>query len=455
MMYQLEAREVESDSYDVVVCGAGTAGVFAAIAAARNGARTVVIESKGYVGGIAAEGGCGLHSFYNVWKPYKTSVKKNVVCGIPEEFIQRLSAIGGASNHNETEMYYEYDSDCLCVDVEKYKYVALEMLRESGAKVMLNTHIVDAIRMDNRVKGVVTCNHGGQMCILGKCFIDATGYGDVCAFAGANFTEPNDYDVANSIGVSGIDIDKYYSFLKEYDALYEVGRGPRGDRDDQIIRVSGRWIKISPEIDVKRRRIGLSEVTTTLYDNYFMFLKINYKMSKTPTNNDALSEAEYELRKRQMEAIQLIREFIPGAEHAFITRSAPSVTIRRGRCIECDYDISCDEITNCTHFKDDIFSYGFHDSAPLLHVGEGGTYGLPLRAILVKNFQNLMAVGMMITSARDAHMSTRNTVSCMAMGQAAGTVAALYSRKDLENIRDLEYHELRSALERGNLWFPK
>ena len=196
----------------------------------------------------------------------------------------------------------------------------------------------------------------------------------------------------------------------------------------------------------------MSTVTTTLYDNYLMFIKLNFKMEISPTNRDALAQAEFELRRRQMEAIQLLREAIPGAENAFIARSAPAVTIRRARCITCDYDISNDEIVNAVHFKDDILAYGFHDTAPSNVVKDGGSYGLPYRAILPKKLSNLFAVGMMITSNWYAHMSTRNTVSCMAQGQAAGTAAALCAKAKLDNTRDLPYMTLYETLKKDNVY---
>ena len=438
--------------YDVVVCGGGTAGVFAAIASARNGAKTALVESKGYVGGIAAEGGCGLHSFFNLWKAFPGVEKKKLVRGLPEEFIDRLTAMGGASGHNETLLHYDYDSDTLCVDVEKYKFLAFQMLREAGVDVLVNTMLVDALVTDGHIDGVVTASHEGMECLIADMYIDATGYGDLSARAGAAFTEPNDQSVANSMGVAGIDIDKYYAFLKEHGALREYARGPRGGRSDQLIRVDGSWSAISPELGEKAREIGMASVTTTLYDNYFMFIKLNFKMDVSPTNRDALAQAEFELRRRQMAAIELLRSTIPGAESAFIARTAPAVTIRRARCITCDYDISNEEIVNATHFADDIFAYGFHDTAPRNVIKDGGSYGLPYRAILPKGMANLFSVGMMITSNWYAHMSTRNTVSCMAQGQAAGTAAALCAKGKLADTRTLAYPVLYDALKKDNVY---
>ncbi len=216
MEYVLQSeRKFSAQKYDVIVCGGGTSGVFAAISAARGGAKTAIVESKGYVGGIAAEGGCGLHSFYNLWKAFPGTEKRKVVRGLPEEMITRLTALRGASGHNETLMNYGYDSDTLCVDVEMYKYVAMQMLREEKVDIYVNTMVADVLREGQRVTGIIIANHQGNQVLLAKMFIDSTGYGDVCALAGAGYMEPNDYAVANSMGIGGIDIDKYYQFLKK------------------------------------------------------------------------------------------------------------------------------------------------------------------------------------------------------------------------------------------------
>jgi hypothetical protein len=375
-----------------------------------------------------------------------------VVRGIPEEFIQRLYQAGGCSGHNETVMRPEYDNDSLCVDVEKYKFVALQMLREAGVRVFLNTMATDVIKEGNRVTGIIMESHQGSEAVLGKVFIDATGFGDVSAGAGARFTEPNDYPVVNSMGVAGIDIDKYFAFLRDNGGLYEYARGPRSGRLHQIIRVDGSWAKIDPALGKEAADPGMSSVTTTVHDNYFMFIKVNFKMAVSPSNRNALADAEFELRRRQQDSLELLRRTIPGAENAFITRTAPAITIRRARCIECDYDISLEEIVNGKHFPDEVFSYGFHDSAPRIQIKGGKTYGMPYRTMLVKGLDNLFAIGMMVTSDHEAHMATRNTVSCMAMGQAAGTAAGLCARKG-SDIRALPYTELHDALKLGNVWF--
>ncbi|MHC4215040.1 MAG: FAD-dependent oxidoreductase, partial [Planctomycetota bacterium] len=165
-----------------------------------------------------------------------------------------------------------------------------------------------------------------------------------------------------------------------------------------------------------------------------------------------MAKAELEVRKRQARAVELFRKYVPGCEKAFMARTSPTLNIRRGRLITCDYDISHEDVIEGRHFDDDIMAYGFHDNAPRLQIKDGGTYGLPYRALLVAGIDNLYACGMMITSDHRAHMSTRNTVCCMGQGQAAGTAAALCAKKNCTS-RELPYADLRKNLEKDNVYF--
>ena len=291
--YEEPAKRLPARRFDVVVAGGGTAGVMAAIAAARQGAKTVLIESKGYTGGIITEGGTALHSFFNVWKPYPGAKKTQLVKGIPHEIIERLTRMGGTSGHAELS------------------------------------------------KG-------------------------------------------------------YLMFVKA-----DVG---------------GDW--------------GTSKTWRV-------------------TDRDEMAKYELEARKLQQELIAKIRK-VPGCETAFSARSSPVLNIRRGRVIKCDYDISTSDVLGGRHFDDDVMAYGFQDQEKPIG-GGGGSFGIPYRALCAAEIENLLVAGMMITSAFVAHHSTRNTVSCMAQGQAVGTAAALCAAKNCMT-RDLKYPELKKALLDGGVY---
>ena len=445
-------RQLPVQAYDVIVAGGGTAGVVAALAAARQGARTALIELKGYTGGIVVEGGTALHSYYNLWKAFPGVEQRQVVRGIPQEIVDRLAVAGGTSGHAEMIAGYDYDAVCTAIDTEIYKLITLTMLEEAGVALYLNTMVSDAIVEGTRIRGVTIESHQGRAALMAHAFVDATGYGDLSARAGAAYVEPNDYPVVNSIGLANVSLEAYYDFLTKHDALTQYARGWRDGKEDQIVRLDGRAAAMPEGFARGAAEIGMSMVTTTVHDDYFMFIKINYKMDVSPTDRDAASRAEVELRRRQARAVELFRQYVPGCERAFIARTSPSLTIRRGRLITCDYDITRDDVLQARHFDDDVFVYGFHDSAPRLQIKDGGTYGIPYRALRVTGLDNLLAVGMMITADHDAHMSTRNTVACMGQGQAAGTAAALCASRD-EGVRELPYGILREALEHVGVYF--
>ena len=122
--YYLEpSKKLPVSEADVVVAGGGTTGVVAALAAARQGAKTVLIESKGYPGGTIVEGGTALHSYYNLWKAFPGVKKLQVVKGIAQEIIDRLTKVGGTTGHAEMSVGYDYDSICTAIDTEMYKLV--------------------------------------------------------------------------------------------------------------------------------------------------------------------------------------------------------------------------------------------------------------------------------------------------------------------------------------------
>ena len=436
----------------MVVVGGGTAGVVAAIAAARGGAKTALVEAKGYPGGTVVEGGTALHSFYNLWKAFPGVKKRQVVRGIPLEMVEQLTKIGAATGFPEMEKGFDYDSVCTVIDTEMYKLNAFEMLHEAGVFLGVNTLLTGAIRDGSRLTGVITESRSGREALMAKAFVDCTAYGDLAAYAGAKYTEPNDYAVCNSVGLANVNLEKLYEFLRSHDAVQQYCEGVRDGKAGQIVRLQGRQTKLPVAFREEAGGLGMTMTTTTVHDNYFMFLKVNYKMSVSPTNRDAVALAELELRRRQAKSVELFRKFIPGCEKAFIARSSPSLNIRRGRLIACDYDITLPDVIEGRHFDDDVFVYGFHDSAPRLQVKNGGTYGIPYKALRVAGVENLLAAGMMITSNHEAHMSTRNTVSCMGQGQATGTAAALCAARNC-GTRDLKYADLRAALHAGGVYF--
>jgi flavin-dependent dehydrogenase len=126
-------------------------GVVAALEAARQGAKTMLIERKGYTSGTVTEGGTALHSFYNLWKAFPGVKKRQVVQGIPQQIIDCLMAVGACSGHAEMVRGYDYDSVCTAIDTELYKLVTMQMLDEAGVFIAVNTLLTGAIMDGSRI----------------------------------------------------------------------------------------------------------------------------------------------------------------------------------------------------------------------------------------------------------------------------------------------------------------
>ncbi|MCP4314306.1 MAG: FAD-dependent oxidoreductase [Bacteroidetes bacterium] len=448
--YDEPGKKLPARKFDVVVAGGGTAGVVAAIAAARQGANTVLIEMKGYPGGTVTEGGTTLHSFFNTWKPFPGVRKRQVVKGIPNEIMERLDKIGGWCGFGDMLVGHR-DSTNTVIDTELYKLVTFEMLVEAGVYVCVNTLLVGAIRDGSRIRGVIAESRAGREVFYADSFVDCTAYGDLSSFAGAEYTEPNDYAVANSFGMGNVDIDEIYKYMADRNGIREHAVGQRSGVDGMTIRVQGNFTVMPDEFLEEAKGTGLQSATTTIHDNYLMFVKSNMILAVSPTDRDAVAKAELELRQKQLKVLHLFRNYFPGCEKAFIARTAPRLNIRRGRVIACDYDITNMDVMEARHFDDDVFVYSYHDLAGY-QVRDGGTYGIPYRALLPRGIENLLVAGMLITSDTKAHQSTRNTVNCMGQGQAAGTAAALCALKN-NGTRDLKYDDLRIALVKGGVYF--
>ena len=447
--YREPAKDLPIRKFDVVVVGAGTAGVVAAIAAARQGAKTMLVERKGYTGGTVTEGGTALHSYFNNWKAFPGAKKTQVVRGIPQDIIDRLSKVGGTSGHAEMSKGYDYDSICTAIDTELYKLVTMEMLDEAGVFIAVDTLLTGAIMDGKRVRGVIVDSRSGREAIYAKSFVDCSAFGDLAALAGCDYKVPNDYSCCNSIGLANVDLEGYIKHLDLYGGSNQLAHGIRSGENNKVVRFNG---GLGGDFKIEAKKIGMSSMITTVHDNYLMFIKCNFKVPGSVINRDDMSKAELEVRKRQLKSVELFRKYVPGCEKAFMARTSPSLNIRRGRLITCDYDISHEDVIEGRHFDDDIMAYGFHDNAPRYQIKDGGTYGIPYKALLVAGIENLYACGMMITSDHRAHMSTRNTVCCMGQGQGAGTAAALCAAKNCGS-RDLRYGNLRDALKKGGVYF--
>lgn len=447
MEYIRETLETPVKYYcDVVVCGGGTAGITAALAASRNGARTILIEKNGYAGGTLVNGAGPLHSFFNLYQAYADAERKQVVKGIPQELIERLISEGGSLGHIDQEQGGDYDSAITLMDWEIFKDVILTMLEEAGVEILLNTDVAGALKEGDRITGVILQSKSGREALLAHTVIDTTGDGDVACLAGAGYVKRYDTtSVGMPFGMADVDMMKLAAWLKEKGLIYQLIEGDKGGGEDKIIRL-GFHLKEVPEFTEFMEKNGMwGPLGFSYRRNNFTYINSANLRNVDATDTRALSDAGIALRHQVMTLAKMLKQYIPGFENAYVNWTPGNVGVRLTRIIECEYDLSVEEITEGKRFEDEVFLYGFHDCAPRLTIKDGGYYGFPYRAMVPKKVEGLLVAGRCVTSTWEAHMSTRNTVSCMAQGQAAGTAAAISAGKNILP-RNVDIRELQQTL---------
>ena len=436
---------------DVVVCGGGTAGFAAALASARNGAETILIDRNSYVGGSIVSGAGPLHSFFNLYKAFPGAKKQQLVRGIAQEVIDRLVACNGSYGHLEQEKGGNYDSVITLLDWEIFKDEVLRMLEEAGVKILLNTMITGVMRSGNTVQGIVIESKSGREAIRAKVVIDTTGDGDVAALAGAVYTKKHDTTaVGFPFGMMNVDMKRLVAYLEEKEMVTQLIRGKK-DGEDDVIRL-GFDLKKDPRFtEFMKKNTMWGPLGFSYHANNFNYINIVNKRNVDATDNEACSKAVIELRHQAMELSGMLVKYIPGFEHAYVSWTANGLGVRYTRVIDCEYDLSLEEITSGARFADEVLLYGFHDCAPRIMIRDAKCYGIPYRALLPRAIEGLLVAGRLITGTWEAHMSTRNTVSCIAQGEAVGTAAALCAREGCTP-RALDVQALRATLKSNGVY---
>jgi 2-polyprenyl-6-methoxyphenol hydroxylase-like FAD-dependent oxidoreductase len=437
---------------DVLVVGGGTAGVVAALAAARNGAKTMLIDRYGFLGGSMINGAGPLHSFFNLYKAFPGVEKVQVVRGIPQEIVDRLVAAGGSPGHLEQDKGGSYDSVITLIDWEIFKGLAFDMMEEADVRVLLHVMAVGTVKKDNQVTGVIIEGKSGREAILAHTVIDTTGDGDVAAKAGARFIKQHSTTkVGMPFGMTNVDMPRLVAFLEKNDMVNQLIRAEKGSKVDDIIRLGFELRKIPLFKDYMDKTGIWGPLGASLHENNYNYINGTSIPNVDATDTETLSKAEITLRRQVMTLSKMLKEHIPGFENAYLSWTPVCVGIRYTRVIECEHDMSLEEIVDCRRFDDEVMLYGFHDCAPRIMIKNGGYYGIPYRAFLPTGIEGLLVAGRLITSTWEAHMSTRNTVSCMAQGQAVGTAAALAARSGVHP-RSLDTALLREVLKKQNVF---
>ena len=446
-------RHIPVQETDVFIAGAGTAGCMAAIAAARAGARTVLVEKMPVPGGTYTNGGIGTSSFYAAnTDPQKS---RRIVGGIAYELAERLEAAGGATGFVATPDDHHHNPYRYVADHEIYKGVISEMLIEAGVKVYLQTMFCGVIMDGGKITAALIENKNGRSAVVAKQFIDASGDGDVASFAGVEQVEiwQNYNQVCGSatglvFGMGGIDFDRLLT--ENPDAAFAIKTSSSEQENRLPLRQIAFVHNREPGKYQELQNLDISTFTlfVSLHPNEATYVNNSKGVLTDASKAENLSQAEMLMRIKIMNMANAFKHCVPGFENSYLSWASTQLGIRASKATICDKLLTQQEISDATRFDDEIGLYGFHDLSPRRPeclVKEPGFYGLPYQMLLAKGCSNLFMAGRNVTVDIVAHMATRNTVARMIMGQAAGVAAALCSDLGCES-RDLPYKVLRENL---------
>lgn len=412
---------------DVVVCGGGPAGLNAAIAAGRNGARTVLVERYGFVGGMSTA------ALVYPWMTYHTADGRQVIHGIAQEIVERLMAMGGSPGHLRDTVGFVHTVTPYHPEV--YKVLALDMLREAGVKLLLHSFVDGVHAADGRLEAVRLATKSGPLLVRGAMFVDATGDADLAWLAGAPCLQGRDGDrrtqpMTMKFRMRGVDLARVKQYMLAHpEEFYD--KTPFSELAElPLTGVSG-FYSIWRESNLPINRDQLLFFTGPADDE--VLVNTTRVQGLDGTDVEQLTEAEELGRKQVLMVAEFMAKCVPGFERASISQVGPQIGIRETRRIDGLYALRLDDVTEGRTFADAIARSGYpvdiHDPSgagvQAAWIGGDGAYDIPYRCLLPQGVDNLLAAGRCISTTHEALATTRLTPSCMATGQAAGTAAAI------------------------------
>jgi hypothetical protein len=386
----------------VLVVGAGSAGSTAAIAAGRAGADVVLVDRLGFLGGTST---IVLDTLYAFYTPGERPAK--VVSGIPDDVIARLQTEDACFERPNT-----YGAGTgITYDPEVLKRAWESLAAEAGVRPLLHS-LVFALRLDGdgRAAEVDVATKGGVRTIRAAAMVDASGDADLCHLAGAPYEGPGPrtQSLSTVFRLANVDV----AGMASKQELWRLMREASEAGDYRLPRLEGSFHR-------------------TPQDGVVMCL-MTRMAGVDATDADQLTAAELEGRRQCHEYARFLRERVPGFERAVLVSTSPAIGVRESRRIVGEHVLTAEEILAATQFEDQVARCGapieeHHagDDTRWVYLEEGATYGIPYRALQPRGLDNVLVAGRCFSATHDAHASARSMGTCMAMGQAAGTAAAL------------------------------
>lgn len=410
-------------SYDVVVCGGGPSGWISAVAAARSGAKTLLIEQYGFVGGMATAG-------YVVPISVFTYNNELVCGGIPFEFVERLVDADGAE--------LEHPLGNVSFDPEVYKIVAQRMLLESGVNLMFHSFITGCVKKDGRITHIIINTKNGAHAVEAKIVIDATGDGDICAMADVpmQVTKLPVQPSSLCFCLGGVDTDsleKIHHNLQgvnfHNEKVQSVLRGM--EKTHSIPQFGGPWF-------------------CSIHRPGYVMVNMS-RASADMLDAEQATKIECLLRENVQTFVKLLKENFKEFKNAVLVGTATQTGVRETRHILGTHVLTGDEYLHAFHF-DDAIGRGCHpidihsgdNSAQVCRFLQKPAY-IPYRSLIVDGFDNLLVPGRCFSADQESSASVRVQSSLMGLGQAAGAAAAQCCKAGV-SVHDADVKSLQEQL---------
>lgn len=404
--------------YDIAVIGGGFAGTAAAIAAARGGAKVIIIEKSNALGGAAT------NCLVNPFMPYKTKIngeKTALSAGIFRELHQKLEARGAMKG----EAFLE----------EELKYVMSETVAEEGVAILYHAFIFKANKDGNRISSVSVATKQGEIKIEASYFIDATGDAQLAFLADCptmlgrkpdNLCQP----MTLCFRVGNVDVDRFYQSKPQLDEAHKKALE------------AGELINPRENILVFK-----TPIKNVLHFNTTRIVK------KNPTDPEDVTEAEILSRRQVYEIYEFMKKHAYGLEDSFLMMTAAEIGVRESRMIIGEYVLTEKDCRTFVKFHDGIAACNYDidihnpEGAGTSHYyfPEGEFYTIPYRSLIPKGVSNMLVAGRCISSDHGAQASYRIMPTVCCIGEAAGTAIAM-AHKDNADVRDVDTDKLRELL---------
>ncbi len=446
--------QTRQEAWDVIVIGGGTAGLVAGIAAARLGAKTLLVERSGHLGGNAATGMnlCGFFDGDDV----------QVIKGIPQEFVDRALELGGGRGHVFFKDMDRWISSGVSIEPETFKQVAFEKVEQSGCNLWLYTSFARGFAEGGRVQAVEFLNKAGLGRLTGKVFVDASGDADLAASVGVRVERgggTRQQAVTCIFRVGNVNLAAVERFMQE--RINNEGKTPWRFENSSLRNSFNYWTpwKIFPEYVQKfPKQFGV------IYHGTPGDIFINCTHTAIDSlDPDDITRGTILLRRQAVEVLNFLKQHVPGFEQAYLAQ-VYDLGVRESRRIIGDYTLTVEDMITRREF-DDVVAMGayppdLHDAHRgdiLIHAGgwskvhadtgipNNPGYQIPLRCLVPRTVENLLVAGRCISATFEAQSGTRGMGPCSAMGQAAGTAAALAAQQEVP-VRALDVQEVQRVL---------